>query len=219
MWDVKPSWIEEPIPPTPTHRIPLEYQEVEWVQRISGPDTIIPNSIATRSIKMKSRVSGVVGGSGNCLTAWDSVYSWFLRIALNNGSYMIIINARGSTDTSVVRALAFNGPNFDTSIVLEAVDSGFVLTAFNQSVICPLTLDGGDDPLRSFHFWERAGSASTFQIYETIFENVKDGSLMYDFVPCFRKADGFCGFYDLVTSKFYSGQTEAGQYVHGGNIN
>ena len=214
LWDVKPSWLNE----HPSSRLPNIYQEVEWVQRISGGDTYIPNCIPTRSIRMTSRVSGIMDDWGVCLAAWASTYSFYLRFQKFGEVYKCLIGARGSIDKTVSLGIDINGPDFDCSLILESIESGFKLEAFGSEIRRSVVYNDDTDPLRDFHFWYQSGRYSNFKIYETTIENVKDHSLMFDLVPCFRKSDGFCGFYDIVSQQFFTGQTESGQYVHGGII-
>lgn len=45
----------------------------------------------------------------------------------------------------------------------------------------------------------------------------KEGVLIRDFVPCYRKSDGVAGLYDLVEGKFYTNQG-TGSFIAGNNI-
>lgn len=211
LWDVKPSWLNEPIPP----RLPVEYQEVKWVQRLSGNNTVLPNSIPTRSMRLKSRVSGIMSEDGGCICAFGNTYGYNLRIYAASSSYQLVIAGRGSVATAVSKSLKIEGPEFDCSLVLESVESGFKIDAFDTVLNVTLQYNDDRDPLRPFYIWGLNSQISNYRIYETIIENIKTNSLIYDLVPCFRKSDGFCGFYDLVSQQFFSGQSQSGEYVHG----
>ena len=214
LWDVKQSWLNE----QPSTRLPNIYQEVEWVQRLSGADTFIPDSIPTRSIRLKSRVSGIMDDWGVCYSAFSTTYGFYLRFFFNSKAYQCRVGARGSVGSTINGNIYIDGPDFDCTFVLESIETGFKLEAYDSIINVSVSYDNDDDPLRSFHFWEQTNRLSNYKIYETIIENIKTKSLMYDLVPCFRKSDGFCGFYDIVSQKFFTGQTESGQYVHGGII-
>ena len=214
LWDVKPTWINEPIPP----RLPDGYQEVEWVQRISGKDITIIQSIPTRSIRMKARVSGVMKTNGTCLSTPASTYAFYLRFRSVGSQYRIELGANGSSSGYKSSYKNIEGPNFDYSIILESVENGFILKTLDTELNVSVQYDSDNDPLKNMHFWQMNSDFSNYKIYETIIENIKTDSLMYDFVPCFRKSDGYCGFYDIVSKQFFTGQTEIGQYVHGGII-
>lgn len=214
LWDVKPSWINEPTP----SRLPNVYQEVEWVKWLSGPGTVIPNSIPTRSIRLKSRVSGVMNDWGVCFSAFSTYFGFYLRFWTYNSTYEYYIAGRGVSTDTVIKRQKVDSPDFDCSFILESIESGFKLKAFDTVLSISVPYDNDDDPLRTLELYGQNKRLNNYQIYEIIIENVKTGSLMFDLVPCFRKSDGFCGFFDIVSQQFFTGQTEDGQYVHGGIV-
>lgn len=214
LWDVKPSWLNE----QPSSRLPNIYQEVEWVQWISGGNTVISESIPVRSLRMISRVSGVMNDHGVCFYTLGGMYGFYLRFWITNAKYEYYIGARGSNGKTVIKRQQVDSPDFDCSFVLESVENGYKLKAFNKELSVSVTYDNDDDPVKALQLWGEYNKLSNYRIYETIIENIKTDSLMYDLVPCFRKSDGFCGFYDIVSQQFFTGQTESGQYVHGGII-
>ena len=214
LWDVKPTWVNGPVPP----RIPIDYQEVEWVRRLSGGDVYLPDSIPTRSIRMRSRVSGVLVKGGYCLNVQSNTFVYGFAFQNDNGLNRLQLFARGSSSSTQRRYLNLESSDFDCSIVLESIQNGFKAMTNYGDINLPIQYDNDDDPLRPMNFWNRVQYWSDFKIYETTIENIKTSSLIYDLVPCFRKSDGFCGFYDIVSQQFFTGQTESGQYVHGGII-
>lgn len=214
LWDVKPTWLNEPVPP----RLPDEYQEVEWVQRLSGDDTVLPYSIPTRSIRLKSRISGIIKNDSYCFSISVSTFNFGLRFVFRNTKYEFRFFGRGSKPTSVADGVYIDGPNFDCSFVLESIQNGYKLTSNEGGLGVSLQYDDDSDPLRPLGIWHYYSYWSNYKIYEVIIENVKTDSLIFDLVPCFKKSDGFCGFYDIVSQQFFTGQTEDGQYVHGGIV-
>lgn len=207
-----------PVPPTPP-RLPAEYQEVDWVQRLSGASIDIPNFINTRSILLTYRVVGTGEYRNYSLCAWDDTYAWLFRFLSNNGMLRLSVAGRGSDGSAVYANFSDLPLNFDLNITLKSVQNGYELLVNGKRDLLELNYSGDDDPARTLTIWRYQGYYSTNKIFEIVGRDSNDSSLRFDLVPCYRKADGFCGFYDIVSAHFYTAQTEAGQYAHGDPIN
>lgn len=206
-----------PVPPTPP-RLPAEYQEVEWVQRLSGASIEIPDIINTRSIKMSFRIIGTAEIRNYGLCAYDSTYSWVLRFYLNSGSCRVQLSVRGSSATDVLALLPGFPLNFDLNITINSTSDGMKILVNDQERVLSPSYVGDEDPPRPLDIWKYSSYYSTNKVFEIVGRDSNDNSLRFDLVPCYRKADGFCGFYDIVSAHFYTAQTEAGQYAHGDPI-
>jgi hypothetical protein len=206
-----------PVPPTPP-RLPAEYQEVEWVQRLGGASIEIPDIINTRSIKMSFRIIGTAENRNYGLCAYDSTYSWVLRFYLTSGSCRVQFNVRGSSTTEVLALMPGFPLDFDLNITITSTSDGIKILVNNQErVLSPSYVDDQDPP-RPLDIWKFSSYYSTNKVFEIVGRDSNDNSLRFDLVPCYRKSDGFCGFYDIVSTHFYTAQTEAGQYAHGDPI-
>lgn len=213
--DVKNSWID--VPPSP--RLPFTYQEVEWIQRVSGNRTLIKGRFKPRFAKIKMRMSGDLGTSQYYLYTNKGPSRILIQRGRDNSGYFLNFSCSGSDSILSSKKIRIDSQRFDGFIEIERFTDYYKCSIDNSSVNVPVSESDDSDPIKSLYFWYPNKSTFVYQVYEVICYDVRDNSLMLDLVPCFRKSDGFCGFFDLVSQTFITGQTESDQYVHGGLVN
>ena len=211
LWDVKPSWLNEPIPP----RLPDEYQEVEWIERISGERTKIPNLLRNRYANIKFRASGIIKDEIYLWQTDSGAYRMSVRVTPKDDVYSFIFMCSGSDGVYSKDRLFINSQSFDCFFEMKREADHFKYSVDKQSVNITISDTDDSDPLKRISLWYKDGIKSVLRYYEIVCHDVRDNSLMFDLVPCFRKSDGFCGFYDIVSQQFFTSQTDSGQYVHG----
>ena len=194
--------VEEP----PTGRIPTEYQEVEYVQIIGVESTSLHSGIHT-SIKW-SEVNKIIAKVQNITSsnANDIIFSGWSSATSKQTPYI-------ATRTSKAN-------------YLYGAQSGLTNYAVSPNTIAPTDLNANE---LTFTF----SSTSAIDIfvgawYDSTFSHphkwykiqlYNGDTLLADYVPCYRKADGVVGFYDLVGGGFYedaSGSTA--HFIKGDNV-
>lgn len=220
-WMGEPSVVPYPSPwgqPVPW-RIPVEYQEVEWIKYVSGNIITMPEIFKPMVARLEFRVVGDLSQMAYVFDVSQSTKRLIIYCALVDTRYRIRFSLRGNTTQSSTSNYFQENTAFDSRLVFEA-RNGKYLTICNgeerETTFAPFVYD---DQTRAFTIFGNPNTRAVCQIYEMIATDVRDGSLMFDLVPCYRKTNGFCGFYDLETQQFYSAQQNVGEYEHGPLIN
>lgn len=214
LWDVKPSWTY--VPPGP--RVPYEYQEVEWIQRLSGGLTMIPDLCKMRYANIRFRASGKMTNNLRLLNSNVGAYRVWVGAFVFGNNYTFRFDSYNPDGIQNSLNIKFNSQYFDSLFEIKRMADHYQCSVDDSSGNLPISDTDDSNPLKRIYFWYNQDIDSTYKIYEVICYDVRDDSLMFDLVPCFRKSDGFCGFYDIVSQQFFTGQTENGQYVHGGIV-
>ena len=214
LWDVKPTWLNETIPP----RLPDEYQEVEWIQRLSGSYIKVGGVIKSRYADIKFRASGIIDNSGYVFFMYGPIFGITVAEGYKNNEKYFSFRIQGSDSVEKSGKVVHDSLSFDSIFKIKKENGHYKCSVDESYVNIPITDSGNENPLKSLFFWVPANSVYKLRVYEFVCHDIRDNSLMLDLVPCFRKSDGFCGFYDIVSQQFFTGQTESGQYVHGGII-
>lgn len=214
LWDVKPSWLNDPIPP----RLPDEYQEVEWIERLSGNQTVISGIFRTRYADIKFRASGILSNGDYLFYTNAGAYGMIVSGGNKNNDKFFYFRMRGSDGVQKSSSIVHDDLSYDSFFEIKKENDQYKCSVDDSYVYIPITDDGDSDPIKTLYFWRPSGSVYKLRVFEFVGHDIRDKSLIIDLVPCFRKSDGFCGFYDIVSQQFFTGQTESGQYVHGGII-
>lgn len=217
------SWMGEPqrkpypspFAPAPTPRLPFEYQEVTWVRRLSGAILRMPAIFKPMVAKLSFRFSGVVDSISYLFANNESTERLLLRIVDGANNKRFEFHVRGNTTSGRKLNFDISEAEIDASVVYEAFEGGYFGNFNEQSRSGTLETMTLSDTVRAFDIWGLKNYTSVCRIYEMVAIDVRDNSLMFDLVPCYRKSDGFCGFYDLVSSQFFTAQANAGEYDHG----
>lgn len=204
-------------------RLPVEYQEVEWVgssgtQRI---ETGLYND--TASIPIQYEIKGV---------NFDSVSSRQEAVGSQGQYYIGVNNNKWQTalGTSYTSGLTVNA---DTWYEVNILMSGVSATAGNARFI-EKTSDTDFDIWRSTSSGANAVGFTINATYQVCLFSLNAQTLpaacklkeviiyqnnvkVRDLVPCYRIADTEIGFYDLVNNQFYT-NAGTGTFTKGGNV-
>jgi hypothetical protein len=179
--------VEEP--EEPTARLPEEYQEVEWVQIINA-EQVDTNSCIITGLNW-SEVDKIVVKLQHVKTdnAKDiSISSWGGLGAARSAPY---IGTRPDTSTGFM-GWQSGLTNYSVTPIVSATspDAHEITATFSSTSELEISVGGWSDATHSHpHKWYK------MQFY-------KGDTLLADYVPCYRKADGVNGFYDIVRGTF-----------------
>lgn len=189
---IRPNGVEQKI--RPTSRLPVEYQEVEWIGS-SGTQRIdtwyIPNEKTKAEWKLGdwNDPFGSYCIFGTMYYFWGNPWRWFSVVT---DAYMF--NNSGNIDHWM---LDWNDHVGELSQAWLIVDWVTKATPATTTFTCPYSL---------LLFCTRNNGTpteyGTFKYY--YYKLYDDGTLVRDFVPCYRLADDVIWLYDLVNNQFYT---------------
>lgn len=203
---------------TPTPRLPLAYQEVEWIRNISGSPLQIPN--LCRPFVHKSIINiefeTVVGAE---LFRYYQSSVLIENVFKTSGSTSaFFINCTVGSNPTVSNGVGYRRASFNNNIIFEPYYGGYNWIVGETSRSRSLDYFQLNDNICPFYFWLNNLSLGVLKVFESRFFDVRDNSLALDLVPCYRRSDGFCGFYDLVSGTFFTSQLNTGEFDHGNNV-
>lgn len=208
-----PSWKND-IPPTPS-RLPEEYQEVEWIQRMTGDNINIPKFFLLGKQKFIIDLELPAANNTFLMGFSTDTYRWIMYRRTEGGQLTLRINVRRSSTTN-------RGVDHVLSDISGKKHYEFTpLSRGYQSL-----LDSDLESISSFTWgnpatWRTMGLfgyddlRSSYKLYSFKAINVDDDVLIHDLVPCYRKTDNVCGFYDLIDEVFSSPDDTTSEYIHG----
>ena len=201
-----------------TGRLPAEYQEVEWIES-SGTQYINTNTNQQDlgfDIKFisfdeigPSDYGSVFGSrySSNNNEVHLSTYttdahindgwSGTLRLGATSQNYNAHLNAKGTVNTVRYQSGTYNANGTDYSYNTGTINNTRYIYLF------------------ALHNNTSATQYGKVRMYYV--KLYKSGVLTRDMVPCYRKADGVIGMYDLVTDAFFT-NAGSGTFTKGGNV-
>lgn len=188
------------------NRVPTAYQEVEYIQSSGSQyiDTGYKPTSTTR-LYIKATQSWVAEHTG-LFGSRDSNYSasFLSYIEFSRWWYSNIIRIDIGSYQGTTANWSTNTPfTIDINLVTHRVTvNGSVYTNFNWKTFTPssyqptLALFANHDYNNGYQF-PIAWKLYTCQIYN-------NGTLVRDFIPCYRKSDNVIGLYDIVNNTFYT---------------
>lgn len=219
-WMGEPQRIPYPSPwaPTPSPRLPLVYQEVEWVRNISGSPLLIPNLCkpfihkSIINIEFETVVGAILF---QCYQSSILLKTYF---KLEGSLPAFYFQCSVGSNPSVYNGVGYRRASFNGNIIFEPYYGGYNWIVGESSRSKKLDYFQLNDNSCPFYFWFNDLSLGVLKVFESKFFDVRDNSLAVDLVPCYRKSDGFCGFYDLVSGTFFTSQLNTGEFDHGNNV-
>lgn len=185
-------------------RLPAAYQEIEWAESTSGGNQYIDTGY------------------------YPNATSRFVTKALMYTDYSVFgcyqrYNLTGSGSTLRYYTGDHSSRNYSNRIDLtpHVYDIGGTYVMLDDEVLDTFTQSSYQSTDTMFLFGRSSGSqlndSGRVRIY--YFKIYDDGTLIRDYVPCYRKSDNVVGLYDLVYDVFYTtptGSFTAGPDVSGG---
>lgn len=196
-------------------RLPNEYQEVEYLESTGTQyiDTGYAFTNPNLEIEIKYRKNSSLGTNVFGLdlgTTPRKMHGHIYRNAVYLGKSSVITNIPQVVDTDYT--LKFKFENDIATWVINEVE--YVYNGANGWA-------GASVGETDYLFATRGATGVTYRMsgriyYAKFYDN--NGSLVRDFVPCYRKIDGEIGMYDCVNEVFYTNMG-TGVFTTGKNIN
>lgn len=194
-------------------RLPAEYQEVEWIK--ANDSAYIRTGVRPHRTTLYCDFAFPDPGNGQRM-----VYSY----ARNNRFYTLapIINGSVSNWAAITRDNNF----LDTGVPLNSSKHSLVFNDADGNVLLDgsivatspnfdLTAAGGVVNLFSD---APSGSANNTFFGDVVFVDKDSSSEIGRLVPCYRKADGEIGMYDLINGAFYTNYNTVGYFTKGDDV-
>ena len=170
-------------------RLPAEYQEVEWIGT---------NGMATASA-FPYISPGVKAINGDVITIWFKPISFSSECCVigNNQSPQLETYYSNASTIKVYlmqKATLSVGTPYDTIVAYasERTNNTYKIGYWNTNYLANY---------RAFYL-----------------KHVRGGNTLLELIPCYRKADGVIGMYDLVSESFFA-NSGTGTFAKGGNVN
>lgn len=172
-------------------RLPVEYQEVEYLES-SGTQFIyigLIENFANYEIDLTYMNFGLVGtlacGCAHSSAVLFGVYTNADGLQYRYGGYFA--SRKGVNKRISVVINNANGQIVEDGVVLG---SGTITGSYYFGMFCEGRNNG------------TVSNVSTSRIYACAIKNKLTDTAVYDFVPCYRRADNVSGFYDLANNEF-----------------
>lgn len=200
--------------------VPTEYQKLEYIESSgtqyidAGLITISPDVLFESEIKFS-----MLGGG---YTSLFSVYSpWDNQgdVVLNVNNLQVVFNYFGSNaQGSTIKT----GETHKARLVGDTKASMYLNDAVTGSVGTAITNSNSFSSYLSI-FASKYMTNSSIEVSRNAVARIYylkisyDGSLIRDFVPCYRRSDGAAGMYDRVTKTFFA-NSGTGDFIKGPEI-
>lgn len=219
LWQVKDTWIGLPIPPTPTHRIPLEYQEVLYITSIDDVRITTPINYSAHEMTLEFAVIFQYYRSAYIFSQISSLGCLTFNTRNKAKSKVLILRSKdagGTVETTLKNIFDLNTVyqfkvwTENDQIVVEL--NGDVSRYTNNGVTYSYSRD-------SFDIFASQNYYARCSIYEVIIRNTANRSILHDLVPCYRKNDSAIGFYDINDKTFYTVDDSQSKMTYGPVVN
>lgn len=177
---------------TKTQRLPAEFQEVQWIGRTDNQPGIACDFGNLGPLTMTIVVEHDSGTGGNASFIGRLIWS-----------------------SSVNDYRLF----FDSNQTVSSLGDNVAIVSSTQSEnVHTVVLDiHTPESTGLFKLFKVHNAINSFigKIYSVLLE--RDGTIVADLVPCYRKADGEIGMYDIVSNTFFT-NVGTGTFARGGNV-
>ena len=198
-------------------RLPVEYQEVEYIQGTSNAriDTGIPGNNDSLVVSGKvyfNKFSAYQGFFGNYIDE-DHNVSRLILYSSANGAVIVDINRRaGNSSAPKIGFYAGNVGEFKvnkTKLVFNGTEYSY--GGVNNATV--------NDTNILLNVSDPAASTSNSELYRRwYYFQINDGDTMLrNFIPCYRKSDSEPGMYDTVTKQFFT-NAGTGTFLVGNDV-
>lgn len=225
VWDswytdrISPEPEPEPEPPTPSPRLPEEYQEVEYVfAKYSDQLEFI------QDFDIKKHILWI---------DFDPIENQRIRLFYSNTKKGALMINSGPNNEQINYLFRYYVANSTTSTLVQYGNYPNQRTKISYGVKNGmLTAEISDRESQSVDaseflvdekFSYKLGYTGAYKLYGKVYEfKVLDNSTdeaIKDFIPCYRKADNLCGFYDIINDIFITASDAATTYEAGPDVN
>lgn len=216
------SWMGEPQikpypspwSPAPSPRLPLEYQEVEWLKKVSTKQWLWTQKFNPSYMTVECYC---------CFGGTDSVFA--VGASYNNISlFLECYNSQACIKyrdaSQIVKRVSLKSLRVGLKSYYKCVPNanGFVVTSDFGNISVSHQGWYTSTTLGALRLFGLNGETSNFTLWGVKIRNIQDNSLIYDLVPCYRKSDNIAGFFDLVSSQFVNSNTEVGDFEIGPRV-
>ena len=210
------------IPAGSAPRLPAAYQEVEYIQT-DGAAYIDTGYVFSGAAQIEIKVYRASTERWNFFGADDANNARFSFEAAAKNNIISFEGSHGSNRLTVSfsypiqtsgNAFTIHAKSFPNKLLL--IDTDYMLYGNNNTSIgTPLTRSSY--LLAQNHYDGIRITAETRCYYCKIWDG-QDKTLVRDFVPCYRKADGVIGMYDLANDLFYQNAAGTGAFSKGPDV-
>ena len=196
-------------------RLPAEYQEVEYLEATGTQafftDVPIQDNLTVDSVQTFNGGDNYLFGgytSAGFRICFNGYYSSRLQSSYNGYYGWEVVTSDNATKYHVVLTQRYGEQ-------IGYVNGNHVFSSKKTGTPEP----SGDG--YAVAFGQRNASGTINQWYSGKVYSLKvskDGTLLADYAPCYRKADTKPGMYDLVTGNFYINQG-TGEFIYGVDVN
>lgn len=185
-----------------TPPLPSEYQQVEWIES-TGTQYIVTDSYAFSGLKIVFDIIHTVAQSGTEI---------FININTSTSLWLGFRSSQIRLDGAVLTTNIFERHTYTTNYSSPSTiedDIGNTAT-FRQA----------PNPNTNLSIFAKhtGGNKSKVRVYSMKFyDTTNNDELVRDLVPCYRKADGVIGLYDLVYGTFYT-NSGSGTFTKGQDV-
>ena len=191
-------------------RLPETYQEVEYIES-TGTQYINTNYYCNSRTEFEIKLtyggeSGVVFGAYNN-GGWSYGYGWYHNRNNGDNEWMHYYNNynsnyKGSEDTTQIVNLNKGTIYINNQFVFMTAPKSFLIDY-------PTYVLAGN--------WagERAEQPLVAKLY--YFKIKENGCSVMEMIPCYRKADGVIGVYDILNQEFYT-NAGTGEFLKGADV-
>lgn len=187
------------------NNLPSEYQEVEWIKSKDNA-YINPNANITADIGFEVTANIPSGTNGTIIGNYlPGNYFFFVYSYTNNTTAFFPTKTASSISMTVAR---------DTKTTFS-FKNGVLDDGTTQTTVSTYATDETGQPIYLF-----SGRPNNWFTSFTLYRcKIYNGStVVKDLIPCYRKADGEIGLYDLITENFYSNANSVGSFEKGDDV-
>lgn len=179
-----------------TARLPKEYQEVEYIEStgtqyidtgIKGKTGLVASGAIMLTASQTSIALGCYGPQRCYMLSFNAGVPRYGYVDWYNGSSALAINTKYDFEVSFLQGsqyLKLNGSTIISSANATAFTNNYNVFLF---AYCDATAGAGD--------------FAKIRCYPVAFTD--NGTLVAEFIPCYRKADNLAGAYNLTTGEFH----------------
>lgn len=189
-------------------RLPSAYQEVEYIQSSGTQYIILPNNLNCDSFELECQYLDSVGEQCVIGDYSSGDNRWEIFCNTNRPYYNIwtTYNSQSTTAgtiSAVMRAILNYSYTSNELVVTDGTNTNTISKTLNAQ------------PKYLFTY---APSSYLAKVKVFSLKFSKNGSIILNMIPCYRKSDNVIGLYDLVGKQFYTNQG-TGTFLKGNNVN